>query len=64
LSNDFEKSYRGWHQKISLIKSGLRIAASISCIIALILASSTTAILILSLGYGLAEILGIAEEWM
>jgi hypothetical protein len=68
LSNEFENKYKSWHQKISFMKSGIRITACLSCIITLIvighLEGSTPAILMLAIGLGLAEILGIAEEWI
>lgn len=64
--NNFEEKYKGWHQKISFIKSGVRIAACLSAATTLFVVSATTipAILILAIGLGLAEILGIFEEWM
>jgi hypothetical protein len=67
-TNDFENRYKDWHQKISFLKSGIRIAACLGCIITLlvygvhdIVASS---LLLLSIGLLLAEILGIFEEWI
>jgi ABC-type nickel/cobalt efflux system permease component RcnA len=68
LSNDFEHKYKHWHQKISFIKSGIRIASCLSCIITLIvlghIEGGSPAVLMLAIGLGLAEILGIAEEWI
>lgn len=68
MSTDFEEKYKHWHQKISFIKSGVRIAACLSCIITIItlghIEGTTPAILMLAIGLGLAEILGIAEEWI
>jgi hypothetical protein len=67
-TNEFEKKYKDWHQKISFVKSGIRITACLSCIITLIvlghLEGTTPAILMLTIGLGLAELLGIAEEWI
>jgi hypothetical protein len=68
LSTDFENKYKHWHQKISFIKSGIRITSCLSCIITLIalghIEGTTPAILMLAIGLGLAELLGIAEEWI
>jgi hypothetical protein len=68
LSNEFENNYKHWHQKISFVKSGIRIAACLSCIITLIalghVEGTTPAIMMFAIGLGLAEILGIAEEWI
>ena len=48
------------HQLISFIKSGIRITASLwAC---LLFTDPTVAVLILALGYGLAEIVGVYEE--
>ncbi len=67
-TNNFETKYKDWHQKISFVKSGVRIAACLSCVITLIVAGhlegNTPAILMLAIGFGLAELLGIAEEWI
>ena len=67
-TNEFEEKYKNWHQKISFIKSGIRITACLSCIITLValghLEGTTPAILMLAIGLGLAELLGIAEEWI
>ena len=68
MSNDFENNYKHWHQKISFVKSGIRIASCLSCIITLIalghVEGGAPAVLMLAIGLGLAEILGIAEEWI
>lgn len=68
MSNDFEDKYKSWHQKISFVKSGIRIAACLSCIITVIALGHSEgiapAVLMLAIGLGLAEILGIAEEWI
>ena len=68
MSNDFEKKYKDWHQKISFLKSGVRIAACLSCVITLIalghLEGGAAALMLLAIGLGLAEFLGIVEEWI
>ena len=68
MSTEFEEKYKHWHQKISFIKSVVRIAACLSCIITLIalghIEGTTPAVLMLAIGLGLAELLGIAEEWI
>ena len=48
------------HQLISFIKSGIRIAAS--CFACLLFTNAPVAVLVLALGYGLAEIVGVYEE--
>jgi hypothetical protein len=48
------------HQLISFVKSGIRIAAS--CLGCLMAFNPSVAVLILALGYGLAEIVGVYEE--
>ena len=56
------------HQLISFIKSGIRIAASVGASVAILYPASALisldalAILILALGYGLAEVVGVYEE--
>ena len=68
MSTEFESKYKTWHQKISFVKSGVRITACLSCIITLIvlghIEGTTPAVLMLAIGMGIAEILGIAEEWI
>ena len=62
MSDDFNTKYRTWHAKISYVKSAVRLA---SCLAALfLLAEPSTAIIALAVGFGLAELLGIAEEWI
>ncbi len=48
------------HQLISFVKSGIRIAASVSAAAAILY--PPLAIVILALGYGLAEVVGVYEE--
>jgi hypothetical protein len=57
------------HQLISFVKSGIRIAASVGASVAILYPASASiitmialAILILALGYGLAEVVGVYEE--
>lgn len=67
MSTDFEKKYKGWHQTLSFLKSGIRIAACLgSTFIALALDHAIgimPALLILTIGLAFAEVIGIAEEW-
>lgn len=67
-TNDFENRYKDWHQKISFLKSGIRIAACLGTIIILMLYGVhdiiSISVLLLSIGLLLAEILGIFEEWI
>lgn len=53
----FEDKYKTWHKYTSYVKSGIRL---ITCGIAL----TTGSISILALGLGIAEVVGIAEEWV
>lgn len=48
------------HQLISFAKSAIRIIASLAAVAAG--ANPTTAVLILAIGYAIAETVGIAEE--
>lgn len=68
LTNDFEKKYKNWHQKVSFTKSGIRITACLSCGISLLALGhqegTTPALILLVIGLGLAEVLGIVEEWI
>ena len=68
MSDNFEKNYKHWHQKLSFMKSGIRIATCLSAIIAILAIGAEVgqhvAIIVLAVGLGLAEILGIFEEWI
>ncbi len=59
--SDFESKYRSWHATMSYIKSAVRIAA---CITVLWLAPFTDLVSCLAFGFLIAEIIGIAEEWV
>lgn len=59
--SEFENKYRDWHTKLSYIKSAVRIA---SCILVLLLLPLLHPVSILAGGFLLAELVGIAEEWM
>ncbi len=48
------------HQLISFAKSAIRILASVGGVAAI--ANPTTAVLIVAIGYGVAEIVGVVEE--
>ncbi len=48
------------HQLISFAKSAIRILASVGAVVTY--ADPVTAVLILAIGYGVAEIVGIVEE--
>lgn len=67
-TDNFESKYKTWHQTLSFIKSGIRITACLSCIITLValghVQGTIPAVLMLAIGLGLAEILGILEEWI
>lgn len=59
MTDSFEMKYRNWHQKISYIKSSIRIAG---CVAALWF--STYGLAILAVMLLIAEILGIVEEYI
>jgi hypothetical protein len=58
--SDFEDRYRNIHNKISFVKSGIRIAGCIAA--ALFLPDSVAAITAIGIAFAAAEVLGIAEE--
>ena len=61
--NDFESKYRSWHTTMSYFKSGARLLA---CSIAMYFScqQSDTGLAVLSTGLFVAELIGIAEEWV
>lgn len=59
--SDFESKYNGWHKNLSYVKSTVRIFA---CFLALMSTDVKLAIGFISLGFMLAELIGIAEEWV
>ena len=59
MNNDFEAKYRTWHTRQSYTKSAARIAACVG-----VFADSAHGLLILAIGLLLAELIGIAEEWV
>ncbi len=62
MSDEFNDRYRTWHARMSYAKSAVRL---VSCAAAFAWsADPVTAVTILAAGMGLAEILGIAEEWI
>lgn len=67
-TNDFENRYKNWHQKISFVKSGIRLVACLGCAFTLLTLGhaigGVPSILILSFGLAAAEVLGILEEWI
>lgn len=60
----FEDKYKQWHQKISYVKSGVRIASCAGALFLLYVDSQAVSIAFLALGLLIAEILGIVEEWI
>ena len=56
--SDFEANYRSWHTKISYFKSSIRLFTCFASILA------DGDVIILAAGFGLAEILGIVEEYV
>jgi hypothetical protein len=58
----FENTYRTWHTKISYLKSGVRLGASGTALY--FMSDASMAAFTLALGFGIAEVLGVLEEWM
>lgn len=59
MTNSFETNYRNWHQKVSYVKSAVRIAG---CAAALWF--STYGLAILAVMFLIAELLGVLEEYI
>lgn len=59
--SDFENRYRKWHTYMSYIKSTVRIGG---CVAVLYLAPFTDLISCIAFSFLVAEIIGIAEEWV
>lgn len=60
--NNFADKYKTWHQKISYLKSGVRL---IGCGLAVVLAfQPVAAIIVFAFAFAVAEALGIVEEWI
>lgn len=60
----FEDKYKEWHQKISYVKSGVRIASCMGAVLLLSMDTYYFSILFLAIGLMIAEVLGIVEEWI
>jgi len=56
-NGDFESKYRTWHTRLSYVKSAVRIAA---CALALY----EGGVMVIAAGLLIAELVGIAEEWV
>ena len=59
MTDDFETKYRTWHTRLSYTKSAARIIACIGVFI-----DSQNGLFILAGGLLVAELIGIAEEWV
>ena len=59
--SDFENRYRKWHTYMSYIKSTVRIGG---CVTVLYMTSFTDLISCIAFSFLVAEIIGIAEEWV
>jgi hypothetical protein len=62
--NTFEDRYRTWHTWISYVKSGVRIATGFAALGCMYYATVDAAVITLAIGLILAELLGIAEEFV
>ena len=58
MIDEFENKYRTWHTYMSSVKSAIRIIA-FGALALSVVDSKTTAVLLL-----IAELVGIAEEWV
>jgi hypothetical protein len=58
MEDDFQHGYRTWHTRLSYAKSTVRI---IGCALALLWPDAIT---VLAISLLLAELVGIAEEWI
>jgi len=62
---DFETKYRTWHTRLSYIKSAMRIAScGLCCFSVCVIGSVETSVLALAGGLFMAELIGIAEEFV
>jgi hypothetical protein len=57
--SNFETNYRKWHTRLSYIKSAARIIACFGAVI-----DPSDGLFILAFGLLIAELIGIAEEWV
>lgn len=55
--SDFESKYNTWHKYTSYVKSGIRLGACGATLI-------TGSVYILAVGFFIAEIVGVVEEWV
>lgn len=60
--SDFESKYKTWHTRLSYIKSAVRIGGCAGVII--ITHATLLPVTILAASFLVAEIIGIAEEWV
>ena len=59
--SDFENRYRKWHTYMSYIKSAVRIGG---CVAVLYLVPFADLISCIAFSFLIAELIGIAEEWV
>jgi hypothetical protein len=57
MSTEFESKYNTWHKYTSYIKSCIRFGACGATLI-------TGSVYILAIGFFIAELVGVAEEWV
>jgi hypothetical protein len=62
--SNFEDRYRTWHTWISYIKSAVRMATSAIALVCALYVTAGAAVIALAVGYFIAEMLGIAEEFV
>jgi hypothetical protein len=59
MNTDFESNYRTWHTRLSYIKSAARIIACLG-----VFMDPSDGLYVLAVGLLIAELIGIAEEWV
>ncbi len=60
MMSSFEERYRTWHARLSYVKSGIRLLAAGAA--AWLHNDVAIAVLILAVGFAIAEVVGILEE--
>ena len=61
--SEFEIKYKEWHTKLSFVKSGLRIATSAVVALGGYITGADQFLIIFAIGFGVAEVIGIVEEF-
>jgi hypothetical protein len=59
---NFEEKYKRWHQRISYAKSFVRLVGCVAALV--VLPNVAVSVAVLAGTFAIAELLGIAEEWI